>query len=412
MNGSRRLPLTIVAVRHLFAAATAAVLLAAGPAGAQTPSGPPLRIGGTLALTGPLGATGLVHKIANEIAVEQINRRGGLLGRPVEYIVRDDQSKPEVTRTMYEQLITVDKVDLLWSPYATAANLSAMSVAQRYSKLLLPSTFGLPRLAKYDMQFSTSGSAYDIENVWPNLVFNAVGSAPKPPRTVAFVTSKFPVAHFVTAGAREVVKKHGVKEVLYLDWDFGNRDFGPIAARIKEAQADFVWVGALGLEGNLLIDAMKKLDYTPPIHFYMLPAPGPMAKSPDAKNVLALTVFEEHAPFLNNAAAMEFVKAFHERGAKAGLPDTAVELQAAVAYATWQVLEAAVKAAGSLDEKTIAQWLKKNRVDAITGQLRWDGTNNFMAGTDLYKVKQLQGGKWTVIWPREFAAPNARLIAP
>ena len=44
--------------------------------------------------------------------------------------------------------------------------------------------------------------------------------------------------------------------------------------------------------------------------------------------------------------------------------------------------------------------------------MRWDGTNNFMKGNDLYKVKQVQNGKWTVVWPREFAAPGAKLIAP
>ena len=398
--------------RGILAAAAAALLFSASLAKAQAPSGPPLRVGGSLALTGPLGATGLVHKIAAEIAVEQINKRGGLLGRPVEYIVRDDQSRPDVTRTMYEQLITVDKVDLLWGPYGTATILAAMSVAQRYNKMMLHSSMGMPNLAKYEMQFSSSGGAYDIEVVWPTLVFNAVGSAPKPPQTVAFVTSKFPSTHFVTAGARELVKKRGIKEVLYLDWDFGNRDFGPIAARIKEARADFVWVGAVGLEGNLLIDAMKKIDYTPPIHFYMLPSPGPMAKSPDAKNALALTAFEEHPPFINNPVATEFIKAYHERGAKAGMPDTSVELQAAAEYSGWQILEAAVKATKSLDDKVLAQWLKKNRVDTLIGQQRWDGPNNFIAGTDLFKIKQLQEGKWTVIWPREYAAPGAKLIAP
>ena len=72
----------------------------------------------------------------------------------------------------------------------------------------------------------------------------------------------------MSLGAREVAKKRGLQEVLFLEWEFGNRDFGPIAARIKDAKPDFVWVGAIGLDGNLLLDAMKKIDYTPPLHFY------------------------------------------------------------------------------------------------------------------------------------------------
>ena len=100
----------------------------AGSAAAAT-SGPPIRIGGTLALTGPLAPTALLHKIAGEIYVEELNRGNGLLGRPVEWVLLDDQSKPDLTRSLYEKLITVDKVDLIQGPYATAPILAAMGVA-------------------------------------------------------------------------------------------------------------------------------------------------------------------------------------------------------------------------------------------------------------------------------------------
>jgi branched-chain amino acid transport system substrate-binding protein len=394
-------------------AVTGALLLAAALAAPQAlaQSGP-IRIGSTLALTGPLAGVGVLHKLAGEIFVEQINKRGGMLGRQVEWVLKDDQSKPDLARTLYEQLVTVDKVDLIIGPYATQNILSAMGVAQRYNKVLLHNTFGLPALAKYDMQFSVSGGSYEIENVWPNLVLDAVATAPKPPKSVAVVTSKFPSVHFVTQGAREALKKRGLTEAMYLDWDFGNRDFGAIAARIKEAKPDFLWVGGVGLEGGLLIEAMKKIDYAPPLAFVTFPAPGPMAKSPDGKGVLAFTVFEEHAPFTSNPVAAEFVAAFHERAAKANLPDTSVELMASVAYSTWQVLNAAVSGAKSIDDKQIAAWLRKNQVDTIIGKMRWDGTNNFMKGNDLYKVKQVQNGKWVVVWPRESAAPGVKLIAP
>jgi branched-chain amino acid transport system substrate-binding protein len=218
--------------------------------------------------------------------------------------------------------------------------------------------------------------------------------------------------HFISLGAREAAKKRGLREAAFLEWDFGNRDFGPIAARLKDAKPDFVWVGGLGLEGNLLIDAMRKIDYMPPLHFHLFPAPGPLLKAPGAENALAATTFEEHPPFTNSPVAVEFIRLYHERGAKAGLPDTSVENQAAISYSSWQTLEAGVTGAKSIDDKAIAQWLKKNPVDAIVGRLRWDGPFNYIYGTDLYKVKQNQNGKWVVIWPREFAASGARLITP
>ena len=128
-------------------------LRSAPPACASRRRGAPIRIGSTLALTGPLSATAQIHKLVGEIYVEQLNKRGGLLGRPVEWIVKDDQSKPDLARTLYEQLVTADKVDLLMGPYATGAILSAMGVAQRYNKVLVHHTLGVPSLAKYDMQF-------------------------------------------------------------------------------------------------------------------------------------------------------------------------------------------------------------------------------------------------------------------
>jgi branched-chain amino acid transport system substrate-binding protein len=399
-----------VVTRRFAALVTAAMLAAFGAVALAAPSGPPIRIGSTLALTGPLAATGQVHKIVGEIFVDQLNAKNGLLGRPVEWIVRDDQSKPELARTLYEQLITVDKVDLLMGPYATGAILSAMGVAQRYDKLLIHHTFGIPNMAKYERQFPTWSLGPEPQNTFPNTVLDALAASPKPPKTIAIVTSKFPSVHFMSLGAREVAKKRGVKEVLFLEWEFGNRDYGPIAARIKEANADFLWVGAIGLEGNQLIEAMKKIDYTPKEQFYMYPAPGPMVKSPDANYALAGTIFEEHPPFTSNPQAEAFIKVFNERAAKAGLPDTAVDTQAAASYSAWQVLEAAVTATKSLDDKVLANWLKKNKVGTIHGVLRFDGPNNY--GDDLMRVKQVQNGRWVVVWPKDVAAPGAKLIVP
>lgn len=396
--------MTLSRRRTLSAIGAAAGALAL-PAFAQAPAGP-IRIGSTLALTGPLSATALTHKLVGEIYVEQLNKRGGLLGRQVQWIVKDDQSKPDLARTLYEQLVTADKVDLLMGPYATGAILSAMGVAQRYNKVLVHHTFGIPSLAKYDMQFPAWSLGHEPQNTVSNSLFDMVAASAKPPKTIAIVTSKFPSIHYMSLGGREVAKKRGLQEVLFLEWDFGNQNFGPIAARVKDAKPDMVWIGDIGLEGNMLLDAMKKIDYTPPIHFHLYPAPGPMTKSPEGDRALALTIFEEHPPFTNHGVAAEFVKTFNERAAAANLPDIHVEVQAAASYSAWQILEAGVRGANTLDDKKIAEFLRKNRVDTIQGRLRFDGPGNF--GDDLMKIKQVQNGAWKVVWPESYAAPGAR----
>ncbi|MEQ1686139.1 MAG: amino acid ABC transporter substrate-binding protein [Burkholderiaceae bacterium] len=389
--------------------AVAATLLGlSGLAFAQ--AGTPVRVGSSLALTGPLSATAQVHKLVGEIYVEQANKRGGWLGRPIEWIVKDDQSKPDLARTLYEQLVTADKVDLLMGPYATGAILSAMGVAQRYNKVLVHHTLGIPSLAKYEMQFPAWSLGSDPATTVPNTVFDALAAGPKPPKTVAVVTSKFPSIQFMSAGAREVMKKRGLNEVLFLEWDFGNRDFGPIANRIKDAKPDFVWVGAIGLDGNLLLDAMKKIDYAPPQHFYLYPSPGPLVSLPEAKNALSVTIFEEQPPFTANTGAAEFVAIYRERATKANFADPSVETQAAASYTAWQILEAGVVATKSLDDKKIADWIKANRVDTLQGKLRFNGTGNF--GDDLMRVKQVQNGKWVVVWPKEVTSGGAKLLAP
>lgn len=395
--------------RRSFATALSAFCAASlwpSVAGAQN-TGAPIRIGGTLALTGPLSSVGLVHKLTGEIYIDELNKRGGLLGRKVEWILKDDQSKPDLTRTLYEQLITTDKVDLLIGPYGTGAILSAMGVAQRYNKTLVHHTFGVPNLAKYDQQFHSWALGPEPDKSVPGIVLSSLAAAGKAPKSIAVVTSKFPSVHFISMGAREVARQQGIREVLFLEWDFGNRDFGPIASRIKDANPDFIFGGTLGLEANQLLDAMKKIDYAPRSHFWYAPAPGPMLKAPEANNALSMTIFEDHPPFTNNAVAGRFVKTFSERATQAGLPNTAVETQAAASYSAWQIIEAAVTATKGIDDKAMATWLRANQVETIQGKLRFNERGNF--GADLTRVKQVQDGKWLVVWPKEWAAPGAQL---
>src|SRR5688572_18183202 len=170
----------------------ALVLLTFGVTATAAPSGPPIRIGSTLALTGPLAPTALLHKIAGEVYIEELNRANGFLGRPVEWVLLDDQSKPELTRSLYEKLITVDKVDLIIGPYATGAILAGMGVAQRYQKVYVHHSFGMPHLAKYDMHFPTAAFGPEPARTVPTVVFDALAQTSKAPKTVAILTSKFP----------------------------------------------------------------------------------------------------------------------------------------------------------------------------------------------------------------------------
>jgi branched-chain amino acid transport system substrate-binding protein len=394
--------------RLLGAMAGATALLATPAIGRAAPSGKPVRVGGTLSLTGFLAQTAIIHKIAAEIMVEEINSRDGFLGRPVEYVLLDDQSKPDVARSLYEKLITVDKVDLIQGPYATAPILAAMGVAQRYGKVMIQSSMGIPKLQTYDMAFPATPFGPDPDKTYPNVILDAMASIATPPKNIFILTSKFPSAQFMAQGMREQSEKRGLKVLAYLEYESGNRDFGAIAARIKEANPDFLWVGSLGLESNQVLEALRKLDWTPRNHFHLYPAPGPLALSPDSKNALCSTFLEPDEPFLSRPGVRRIADIYKERATKANLPYVLMDAQAAGMISEWQLLEAAVNGAKSLEDKAIAGYLKTHTADTIYGTLRFDGPYNH--GTAEQLIKQVQDGKWKVVWPTKYAAPGVKLI--
>jgi ABC-type branched-subunit amino acid transport system substrate-binding protein len=285
-----------------------------------------------------------------------------------------------------------------------------MPVAQRYNKVLVHHSFGLPKLAKYSLQFPSSGSGIDPERTMPSKLFDALESTGQLPRTIAIVTSKFPGTHYISAGAREVAAARGMKVVLYLEYEFGNREFGPIAARIKEVNPDLLWVGAIGLDGNLLLDAFQTIGYKARGQYYQFPAPGPLLTAPGAAFALAYTSFEAHPPMTSAPGVEELTRLFEERARQAGAPYPIAENHAGISFAAWQVIEAAVNGATSLDDKAIAGWLKGNKVDTILGRLSFDGENNY--GIEHNKIRQIQNGRWVVVWPKEWAAPGARIVYP
>jgi branched-chain amino acid transport system substrate-binding protein len=210
-------------------------------------------------------------------------------------------------------------------------------------------------------------------------------------------------------GMRTEAEKRGVKVPLYLEYEAGNRDFGAIAARVKEANADFLWVGSLGLESNQILESLRKLDYTPKTSFHLYPAPGPLALSPDGNLVWSSTFLEPDEPFMSRPGMKKIAELYKERATKANLPYAIIDAQAAGMVAAWQILEAGVNGAKSLEDKQIAAWLKKNVVTTVYGPTKFDGLYNH--GEPAQLIRQVQDKQWKVIWPKQFVAPGVKLIA-
>ena len=164
------------------------------------PEGDPIVIGSTLALTGFLSPTAAIHKVAGELFVEQLNENGGLLGRPVEWLVLDDESVPDQAAALYERLITEDEVDLIIGPYGTGTITAGMAVAQRYGYVFPQHTGSLTYAFNYECQVPAwpTGRYPNLTN--PNLVYDALESTGTPPESIGFVINQFPGTVFVAEG--------------------------------------------------------------------------------------------------------------------------------------------------------------------------------------------------------------------
>jgi len=384
------------------------------------PEGEPIVIGGTLALTGFLAPTAAIHQAVGEVFVERINEQGGLLGRPVEWQLLDDESVPDQSAALYERLITEDEVDLVIGPYGTGNITAGMAVAERYGYVFPHHTASLTYAYNYACHFSSWSTGLHPNITNPNLVYDAIESSGNTPETIGFVINEFPGTMFIAygepgtdeGGAVTEAENRGYEVVLDLTFPTAITDWAPIAAQVADADPDFLYIGGLGVNASSLITAMNAIDYSPRGMFTQWPAPGPLLETEGADGIMSVTIFEEHPPFTDDPEAVEVAALINEALAEAGIPYTKVETQAAASWTAWEYLQQAAEGAGSLDQQAMCDYLLENGAQTLFhGDIEFfpDEQNYYV---DLSKVKQIQDDDWFVVYPEEFAAPDRSVTYP
>jgi branched-chain amino acid transport system substrate-binding protein len=379
------------------------------------PEGDPITVGSTLPLTGPLAATGIIHQIAGDLFVERLNAEGGLLGRPVEWVVLDDASDQANVAALYERLISQEGVDLIIGPYATPFIISAMAVAERHGYVMPQHTAVLAPLMTYECQFPSWSIGPEPNVFVPEQLYDALESLDEPPASIAFVTNQSGSTDFITHGQADVddrdavtiAEERGLEVVADVSYPPGHDDWSAIAAQIRDADPDFVMMNSLGVESVGLVEAMEQLDYAPPMMFSLFPAPGPLLGLGEAgEGHLSVSMFEPNEPILERAGdeVRTVVEEFQAAAEEEGLPYTAFETQAAGSWTAWEILVAGVEGTGDLDQQAICDHLHENGAETLLhGQLEFDPeVNNFWPSTQ--GIKQIQGGEWVMVWPSESAA--------
>lgn len=390
------------------------------PTEGGAPTGDPIVVGSTLSLTGPLSATGVIHQIAGEQFVEHLNAQGGLLGRPVEWVVLDDESDQASVATLYERLISQEQVDLIIGPYATPLIVSAMAVAERHGYVMPQHTAVLAPLMTYECQFPAWSIGPEPQVFVPEQVYDMLEALPEPPSTIAFVTNQSGSTDFITHGqpdtdgpnAVSIAEDRGLEVVADVSYPPGHDDWSAIAAQIRDADPDFVMMNSLGVESVGLIEAMEQLDYQPPMMFSLFPAPGPLlGLGEPGEGHLSVSTFEPNEPILERMGdeVREIVETFQSEAEAQGLPYTTFETQATGSWTAWEILVAGVEGAGSVDDQqAICDELHANGADTtFHGHLEFDPeVNNFWPSDQ--SLKQIQDGDWVIVWPEDVAAAELR----
>src|SRR5437879_1230010 len=213
--------------------------------GASAQSGNPIRVGMSLALTGAGAAPSKVINTALEIWRDDVNAKGGLLGRPVELVVYDDQSAPANVPNIYTKLITVDKVDLLLGPYGTNFVAPAMPTIIQNNKMTISFTaIGINDKFHYPKYFSMVSVGPEGVDAF-SIGFFDMAAAQKPkPETVAILAADAEFAQGAAQGARQEIKKHGLNLIHDKSYPANMTDFAPVLHAGRAVNADILYVEA------------------------------------------------------------------------------------------------------------------------------------------------------------------------
>lgn len=394
-------------MRSAFFAAAAVLLLSGAAARAADPE--PIKIGFSMELTGPFAVVGKTGLLAFQIWAEDINKKGGLLGRPVKLVYYDDQSNPANVPGIYEKLISIDKVDLLVSSYGTNLTVPAMPVAIQHKRLF----FGLFALAAndkfhYPKYFSMLPFGPTPVETFAAGYFDLAAALSPKPQTVAIVATDAEFQHKAAESARAHAKRTGVRIVYDRSYPPSTVDFTPIVNAIKAVHPDMVYVstypsdtvgflraaGEVGLDTKLLGGGLAGLQA----------AAIKMQLGEMANGIINVDLWEP-VKTMEFPGVMDFLKKYQAR-APAAKVDLLGYFLPPFAYSELQVLGEAVTATNSLDEDKLTQYMHSHTFHTIEGDIAFGANGEWTKARPIWV--QYHGIKGHGV--EQFRGPNTVTI--
>jgi branched-chain amino acid transport system substrate-binding protein len=358
--------------RLALSAVAATVLFATAPAKAQTKE--PIKIGFGMSLTGPLAANGKMSLVAMQVWEDDINAKGGLLGRPVKLVYYDDQSSPSQVPGIYTKLLDIDKVDLIVSGYASTQIAAAMPVAIQKKKLFV-SLFGtgVNETFNYPKYFSMIPNGPTPKPAFTRGFFKVAEVQKPKPQTIAIAMADAEFGRNACEGAHENAVASGFKIVYEKTYPPATTDFSPIVRAIQALNPDLLVICSYPLDTVGMITAMSEVGFKPKMWGgAMVGLQATVFKTKLGPLLNGVVNFETWLPVksMEFPGSLDLVKKYQARAQAAG-SDPLGYYMPVWAYAYLQVLGDAIANTKSLNDDVLADYIRKTTFKTVVGDVRF-----------------------------------------
>ena len=413
MASSKRVAVT----RREFLAATAsaAAVLSTG----SFAQGAPIKIGLSIAQTGGLGAGGKAALLGQQMWRDDVNAKGGILGRKVELVVYDDQSNPATTPGIYTKLLDVDKVDLLIAPYGTNPTAPIMPLVKQRGKLLMGNfSFEVNARIQHDMWFNNAP--------WTDAVAWSSGfmdmGIKRGAKTIAFLAADAEFSGALAGGARSLATHNGLKIVYDQKYPPNTSDFSSMIRSVKAAKPDIVFVASYPGESVAIVRAVNEIGVGESVKLFGGGMVGlqfaPIMESLGSQ-LNGIVNYTSYAPekTVDYPGLKDFLSRYAVK-AKAEKVDPLGFYLPPFNYALGQMLEQAITATKGVDDKALAKYIRENEHKTIVGPIKygrngeWASARVLMVQFTGVKDKDVeqfrQSGKQVILSPEKFKTGELR----
>ena len=384
---------------------------------------PPIRIGYCLSLTGPVGSNSRSAKLAHDIWQEDVNARGGLLGRRVEMICHDDHADASLVPDIYRRLMDIEGVDIVIGGYGTNSIIAAMPlVIERQRFFIGLMGLGVNNTLHYPNYFAMipTGSA---PNASLTEGFFELASQQRPkPETIALLSAEAEFSLNPIIGAKENAKKYGFRTVHESVYPLSSSNFVSLIDKVSESECDILFLCSYLSDSAELVRAIRSHAFRPKMVGGAMIGPQNTAIKTMLGPLLNGFVNYEYwvpSPKLMFPGVQKLLETYQSRAAATDV-DPLGHYMVPLAFAQMQVLAQAIEGTRSLDNSKLTAFTQSTTFQTTMGDVQF-GTNGEWSrprvlqvqfqGIEGSGIEQFRNGsRQIIVSPIEFA--SGQLLFP